>query len=64
MQNQRELDQWIQKKLFHAVPMGIAVIDTNFNVVNANRAFQDMFGEWHNRKCYDVYKDRDSICPT
>ena len=59
----KDLDQWIKDKLFHAVPMGIAVIDRSFNVVYANPAFQDMFGEWRSRKCYDVYKDRDSICP-
>ncbi|MBW2367897.1 MAG: PAS domain-containing protein [Deltaproteobacteria bacterium] len=59
-----DLSNWIKEKLFHAVPMGIAVIDPDFNVVYANEAFQNMFGDWHHRKCYDVYKDRDSICLT
>ena len=58
-----DLNNWIKDQLFDAVPMGIAVIDREFNVIHANRAFREMFGSWKNRKCYDVYKDRKSICP-
>lgn len=57
------LDSWIKERLFDAVPMGIAVIDREFNLVHANKAFENMFGTWKNRKCYAVYKDRDSLCP-
>jgi PAS domain S-box-containing protein len=64
MQPPKNIDRWIKDELFNAVPMGIAVIDQEFNVVHANQAFQEMFGEWKSRKCYDVYKDRDSICPS
>lgn len=64
MKTPKNIDRWIRDELFDAVPMGIAVIDQDFNVVRANHAFQDMFGEWEHRKCYDVYKDRDSICPS
>jgi PAS domain S-box-containing protein len=58
-----DLNNWIKEQLFDAVPMGIAVIDREFDVIHANRAFREMFGSWKNRKCYDVYKDRESICP-
>jgi len=59
-----DLNDWIKENLFDAVPMGIAVIDPEFNLIHANQAFARMFGAWKNRKCYDVYKDRTSICPT
>ncbi len=58
-----DLNIWIKDQLFDAVPMGIAVIDHDFNLVRANRAFENMFGKWHGQKCYRVYKSRDNICP-
>lgn len=57
------LDDWIRERLFAAVPVGIAIIDTSYKVVYANPAFERMFGGWKGRKCFDVYKDRDTICP-
>lgn len=57
-----DLKQWIKGRLFNLVPIAIAVIDQQYNIVYANRAFGNMFGSWQNRKCYDVYKKRDSIC--
>jgi len=59
-----DLNEWIREELFDEVPIGIAVIDRDFNVIRANSAFSKMFGNWKKRKCYDVYKDRTSICPT
>lgn len=58
-----DLDHWIKEQLFDAVPMGIAMIDPDFNVIHANRVFKEMFGAWKNQKCYSVYKDRETICP-
>lgn len=59
----KELDDWIKDKLFQVVPMAIAMIDREYNVVYANAAFEKMFGSWRHQKCYSVYKDRDSLCP-
>ena len=58
-----DLNIWIKEKLFDAIPMGIAVIDRDFNLVRANRAFEQMFGQWQGRKCYRVYKSREDMCP-
>jgi len=58
----KKVDAWIQENLFNAVPIAIAVMDKDFNVVMANLAFEQMFGEWHSRKCYSVYKDSDTVC--
>lgn len=58
----RDLDGWIRGQLFDAVPMAVAVIDQQMNVVHANEAFSRLFGPWEGRRCYDVYKDRSSPC--
>ena len=58
-----DLDFWIKENLFDVVPMAIAVINPDFDLVYANKAFEQMFGSWHNRKCFSVYKNRDSLCP-
>jgi len=57
-----KLDNWIRENLFDVAPMAIAVINPEFDIVYANRAFGMMFGAWQKRKCFAVYKDRDSIC--
>ncbi len=56
------VDNWIKENLFSIVPMAIAVIDREFNLVYANTAFEQMFGPWKDRKCFSVYKSRDSKC--
>ncbi len=57
-----DLKKWIEKELFHAVPVFIAALDRQLNIVYANDAFKGKFGSWENKKCFDVYKDRDTIC--
>jgi len=44
------------------IPMTIAVIDNNFNIVHANILFKETFGQWENKKCHEVYKKRDLLC--
>ena len=58
-----DLDKWINERLFHEIPMGIAVIDPEYNLIYANRSFEKMFGTWKNKKCFRVYKSRDAMCP-
>lgn len=58
------LGRWLETALFDAAPIHIAVIDRDYNVVRANARFLQTFGTWQNRKCYQVYKDRDTLCPT
>jgi len=57
-----DIETWIRNNLFDAVPMSIAVIDREFNVAYANKAFQRMFGKWKGLKCYEVYKRLDRKC--
>jgi len=58
------IENWIQNNLFDAVPMAMAVIDRDFTIIHANKTFEQMFGIWRNRKCYSVYKTRDTVCTT
>jgi len=58
----RRLNDMIFQELFHQVPFNVAVIDRNYNVVEANRNFTEYFGDWKNKKCYAVYKKLDKPC--
>ncbi|MCP4352504.1 MAG: PAS domain-containing protein [Desulfobacterales bacterium] len=57
------LDKWIKEEMFDAVPIATGIIDRSFNIVHANKAFENIFGPWKDKKCYSVYKKRDSACP-
>lgn len=59
-----ELNQWISERLFDVAPIPIATIDRDYNVIQANSAFEHKFGPWRHRRCYEVYKNRTSLCPT
>lgn len=57
-----DLEKYINKRLFDTIPLGIAVIDPDYNLVYANETFEQLFGSWGNRKCYHVYKNREGMC--
>jgi len=57
-----ELNICIKQKLFDTIPMTVAVIDTNFNIIHANNMFKEIFGLWENKKCHAVYKNSDVLC--
>jgi len=57
------LNQWVHPGLFDTIPMAASVIDQDYNLVYANPSFESMFGPWDNRKCFNVYKNRTSVCP-
>lgn len=60
--HRREIDTWIRNHLFDEVPIAISVIGPDFSIVEANRQFRRMYGPWRGRRCYQVYKRRDSPC--
>ncbi|MBU1626511.1 PAS domain S-box protein [bacterium] len=58
---------WVRNKLFEYVPCNIAIIDREYNIVESNHHFLDLFGDGINKKCYSVYHKRISpckLCPT
>lgn len=57
-----DLKNWLRNNLLDVIPMAIAVIDSNFDIVYANHFFEEMFGAWKGKKCYSVYKSSNSMC--
>jgi PAS domain S-box-containing protein len=62
MANQSVLDSFLRERLFDLVPSSIAVINRDFEVVDANKTFEELFGEWHGRHCFEVYKGLKRRC--
>jgi PAS domain S-box-containing protein len=60
--NDVELKNWLRNELFERAPTNIAIIDQEFRIVEANGKFSREFGQWQNRLCYEVFKDRDEPC--
>ena len=49
--------------LAEQVPFNLAMIDREYNLIDANGNFEEYFGEWRQRKCYEVYKGLSRPCP-
>jgi len=60
--NQSELDQLLGRSMFELVPFNVAVIDREFNIVAGNGNFEEYFGNWRNRRCYEVCKRASRPC--
>ncbi len=56
------LDDWIRSHLFDKVPHTVAVLDRDYRIVRANGRLADTFGDWRDRRCYDVLKGRTTRC--
>ena len=55
-------DTWFYRELFQQVPFNVAIIDRDYNIIEANDNFTEYFGRWKGRKCYKVYKNLDYPC--
>jgi signal transduction histidine kinase/FixJ family two-component response regulator/molybdopterin converting factor small subunit len=51
------------KQLFDEAPCYITVQDKNYNVTAANRRFVEDFIDDKTLKCFEIYKQRQTICP-
>jgi histidine kinase len=49
--------------LAEQVPFNLFLIDRNYNVIDANRQFEERFGEWKGKHCFETFKDRSTPCP-
>jgi PAS domain S-box-containing protein len=56
------LRQWLCENLFASLPVSIAVIDRERNIVNANSIFELKFGPFSGRRCFEAYKHRSAPC--
>ncbi|MGA3126243.1 MAG: ATP-binding protein [Candidatus Korobacteraceae bacterium] len=59
---QSELDQLLGGSMFELVPFNVAVIDREFRIIAGNGNFEEYFGTWQNRRCYDVCKRASRPC--
>jgi signal transduction histidine kinase len=60
--SETELERLLGRSLFDQAPFNVAVIDRDFRMVAANRSFEEYFGDWHNRRCHEVYKGSPIPC--
>jgi len=51
------------RELLEEMPSGVMVMDRDFQIVDHNRGFVDVYGPNVGRPCYQVYKDRGTPCP-
>jgi PAS domain S-box-containing protein len=56
------IHSWLYKELFQQVPFNLAIIDRNYNIIEANDNFAEYFGNWQGRKCFEVYKNLLQPC--
>lgn len=56
------LVEQLKRHLFEVIPFNAAVIDADFNLRIANDNFEEYFGKWRGRKCYEVYKGISEPC--
>lgn len=56
------IHNWVRYDLWDQVPVRIGIIDPNFEIVEANRAFAEAYGAWQGRSCYSVYKGQSTRC--
>jgi PAS domain S-box-containing protein len=58
----KEIRRWINERLFVSVPVSIAVIDRGYAIVLANPTFEERFGRWQDRRCWQAYKSKAQRC--
>jgi len=57
-----DIRNWVRTEVFDQAPVCISVIDRDFRIVEANRAFSETFGAWMDRPCFAVYKGKRERC--
>lgn len=45
------------------IPFGLFLLDRDFSVIDANRRFEEYFGNWQGTHCFEIFKGRGSPCP-
>jgi PAS domain S-box-containing protein len=58
----KELEALLARNLFETVPFNVSIIDREFRVLAANSYFEEYFGEWRGRRCYEVCKGAAKQC--
>ncbi len=58
----KEISQYLNNQLFELIPFSCAIIDKDFNILQANSNFKEYFGDWQKKKCYQTCKKQDIKC--
>ncbi|MDP8208176.1 MAG: ATP-binding protein [Candidatus Electryonea clarkiae] len=56
------VEEILQRELFERMPFNLSIIDRDYNVIRANSNFEEYFGDWRDKKCYEVYRGRSEPC--
>ncbi|MCL1986073.1 MAG: ATP-binding protein [Betaproteobacteria bacterium] len=57
-----DMDFWKERGVFDVLPVPMAVMSRQHDIVYANREFKQVFGAWEGRKCWQVYHNTDTPC--
>ena len=57
-----EIQRLLHDHLFEQAPIMIAVLDSDYDIVEANSSFAQVFGDWRGRHCYELMKGRSAPC--
>ena len=57
-----DMDFWKERGAFDLLPVPLAVINRQHDIVYANREFGQIFGAWEGRKCWQAYHKTDTPC--
>nr|MBN2277381.1 PAS domain-containing protein [candidate division Zixibacteria bacterium] len=58
----KALNELLYDQFFQQVPFNVAIIDRDYNIIEANNNFREYFGDWQGKKCFSVYKKQKTPC--
>ncbi len=58
----KEVREWVCSELYEQMPVSVAVIDSDFKIVDANNTFVQTFGEMKGRSCHEAIKRSRLYC--
>ncbi len=58
----KKVENLLKNQLYELIPSNLAVIDKDYNIIVANKNFEDYFGDFKKKKCYQAYKKKDKPC--
>jgi PAS domain S-box-containing protein len=58
----KNLDPLLKRELFNMLPFGVVAINREMRLVTVNPYFEERFGEWQGKHCYEVFKGLAEPC--
>lgn len=57
-----DLGFWKKNKIFEVLPVSVAIINTEKEIIYANKHFTKTFGQWEKLKCWEAYHKTGEMC--